>query len=127
MPGLGCCGGVGEDFRFREVRNITSTSNIGRVVVEVRRPPEGPLSQLCRPEAAGQESTQVGLQLREGLSLDAVIRHCQMTAPMSDFCALSVQKRIFNIHAKVANGVLDLGVSKKDLHSAEVAGGFVDH
>jgi hypothetical protein len=86
-----------------------------------------PLPQTRQPKVAWPVSTKTQTEAERGVLLDAVIRLYQMTAPMSDFCALSEQKRIFNIHAKVANGVLDLGVSKKDLNCAEVTRRFVNH
>jgi hypothetical protein len=41
---------------------------------------------------------------------------------MLDFHALVESKRILDVNAKVANGALELVMTKQDLHGVEVAG-----
>src|SRR5215211_7241562 len=43
-----------------------------------------------------------------------------------DFGPLCQRESIFHLHAKVADGGLDLGVSKQDLHRAQIACCLVD-
>ena len=44
----------------------------------------------------------------------------------SDFSAFSEAERVFDVHAQIAYGVLDLRVTQQDLHGTEVARRFVD-
>ena len=44
----------------------------------------------------------------------------------SDFRALSKCDRVINVDAEVANGILDVGVTQRDLHSPQVARRFLD-
>ena len=49
-----------------------------------------------------------------------------MATPTSDLSVLGKRKRIFDVDAKIADGVLDLDVAKQDLHGSQVAGRLVD-
>ena len=44
----------------------------------------------------------------------------------SDLCPLSEGDCVIDIDAKVADGILDVGVTKQDLYGPQVAGCFVD-
>ena len=46
---------------------------------------------------------------------------------VSDFSSLSQERSIFDIHAEIAHGVLDLGVAQQDLDSSNVAGRPVNY
>jgi len=63
------------------------------------------------------------------LGTPAVKRPISVTdePPRLDFCFLRKEKSVFNIHAEIPDGILDLRVSKQDLDCPQIPGGSVNH